>query len=1255
MKRLLVLIVIAVFVATCYAEKALAAPDQYPGDTSIYGGSPVVLQPNVLIIVDNSGSMGDSVKTTGSSYSSSMTYSYDYSCTNSSGLSGNICETATVYDRNNTYLTLLSNVSATCVYTSTTPSYAPSYPKSNLTNNGQYTGYTLKSDGSCCYKTVGTKTQPCGNFTYYTGNYINWLASGATTSIRKIDIATDVMAKLVQTTTGIKFGLMTYHYGAGNTAVPGGTQVDYPGTNIISAQVYTTGGSGYSIGDILWLQQSGSRNDGQVEVVTLGTNSAVATINLINAGRGYSRGTATTMGGLGTGCTITIKTVGNGYGGSNAGADGAQFLVNKPTSGVTASYVTTVKNMDDIFNGTTTNRQALADTIQTLNSMGWTPLGESLFEAMRYFQGGASGFGNTIGVDVATGGTSTGYISPIQYGCQKNYVIFISDGDSTADDKTLGTTGCSGSSSLSCVAKYMYEHDLIPDSMMTGTQNVSTYTIGFGISGTGQTLLKTTADATHGRGAYYDAKDAQTLSKAFAEILGYINDVDSSFVAPVVPVSPENRTYSGSRVYMGFFKPEPGLFWTGNLKKYGLDEHNNILDQNGGTSYATWMDSNNNKQDDRDGGWEVGAVSGGFRSTSKSYWNNITDKGAVELGGVGQVLQNMATTSRIIFSNPTLATNVTLSTSANLFVKSKITTTILGLTPADTAKKDYIVDFIYGLDSFNTTTANRGNKRNWILGDILHSKPQIVTYTSYTTATDESDCTKNKTMIYVGSNDGMLHAFKDCDGSEAWAFIPPDLLPVLQYQVSGNAHTYFVDFSPNVYIFNSKKDGTIDPTRGDKVIMLLGLRRGGGNDDYTSTNKGFYYALDITQPMNPTYLWRKTNADFSEMAESWSDVTFAKIKVGTTDKIAALVGAGYDNYNEDARFGATQSFCGIYGTPLVTMDTGTLVSSPSATAINPKGRGMYIIEVASIPTGTTLLSFTTSGNLLKSFTNANVTGMNFSIPSRIKPLDTNYDNYIDRLYANDLGGNTWAFDISSTSTSSWFARKIFSSNPGADSTTGRKIFYEPAAYVLENGAVQLFFGTGDREHPLNRSITDRIYSLYDRGQTTTKTENDMVDVTLDLLQETGTTTAQVADIMSSLTSSANYGWFIKLDQNSGEKVLANASFFNQSVTYTTYAPDTVANPDPCVTGNLGAARAYRLNYLTGEAVFNYDATNGEVVKRSDRVIDLGSGIPSGAVQVISSTGETVEMIGVGGSITTLSSRGGGVTMPLYWRQKTEYQ
>ncbi|WP_299006764.1 hypothetical protein, partial [uncultured Caulobacter sp.] len=93
---------------------------------------------------------------------------------------------------------------------------------------------------------------------------------------------------------------------------------------------------------------------------------------------------------------------------------------------------------------------------------------------------------------------------------------------------------------------------------------------------------------------------------------------------------------------------------------------------------------------------------------------------------------------------------------AQAFAKANtnITPAKLGLTGVDatTAEKDKLIDYVYGYDSYDrNSNGNTTEKRSWILGDIIHSVPLIVNY----------DSTGTNSLIIVGSNDGMLHAFDD--------------------------------------------------------------------------------------------------------------------------------------------------------------------------------------------------------------------------------------------------------------------------------------------------------------------------------------------------------------------------------------------------------------------------------------------------------------------------------------------------------------
>jgi type IV pilus assembly protein PilY1 len=141
------------------------------------------------------------------------------------------------------------------------------------------------------------------------------------------------------------------------------------------------------------------------------------------------------------------------------------------------------------------------------------------------------------------------------------------------------------------------------------------------------------------------------------------------------------------------------------------------------------------------------------------------------------------------------------------------------------------------------------------------------------------------------------------------------------------------------------------------------------------------------------------------------------------------------------------------------------------------------------------------------------------------------------------------------------------------------------------------------------------------------------------------------------------GWFIRLDQNSEEKVLAPATVFNKGAYYTTFSPDTSVSIDVCKSGNEGTARIYAVHWRTGEAILNFDTSNdslsttnarakdsqGNILFRSDRVLTIGSGIPSQLNVIIMDKG-IFGLVGVGGSIVSPKVNKGGEGEPTYWRE-----
>lgn len=888
------------------------------------------------------------------------------------------------------------------------------------------------------------------------------------------------------------------------------------------------------------------------------------------------------------------------------------------------------KDMAPTDTGGDTNYNALVsaiDNLSVISSNTSQPANETLYDAMKYYKGE-----NGSNTKLASGAAVFTAPSPIQYTCQRNYAIVLTTGSSTPSSQAANAVGDQNGDTrpgrIDDVAKLLYKTDMFTG--MKDEARVRTSVIQLMTSYVEE--LDQATDPNHGNGSYALANSTEEITKALLDLMvNIVLEVDTAFVAPAIPASPENRTYSGSRVYLGFFKPQTQMPWLGNLKKFAINSSNQIVDKNGAA--ATNSD-------------------GSFSATAVSYWNDDVDAGAVDKGGVGQRLQarDFTTDPRNIYSN--LTTTADLTVSGNQFVKTNtnLTTTALGVS-TDT-EKNQLVDYIRGIDAYDeNANGSSTDKRAWMFGDIRHSRPAVVNYAPFNLS-NESNCSINKTMVFVGTNDGMFHAFNDCNGEEAWAFVPDIVLPNLKEMAARPAAVnYFVDAAPVVMRYDANRDGTVDSST-DKVVVIFGLRRGGSA----------YYALDVTTPASPKLLWKydASTTGFGNLGESWSDPQFAKVRVGSESKLVAFFGAGYD-INEDGRFGATGTFPAI-----ITQAQGNgNVTSSGATAVEsrptPVGRGVYALNIASLSSGgaPTMVS---SPSKLWEYNSSTNTAMQYPFPTDITVVDTDSDGYADKVYAADTGGRLWRFNVKDSSTSNWTGNIIFS----AGSSSGRKVFYRPAVSV-EKDYTMVALGTGDREHPLNLAVVDRMYLIKDRGQTSANniTESNLLDVTTNELQGASTSTTRQDELLATLASSSNYGWFIRLP-NVGEKVLASPLLLNKMAFFTTYTPNTVIVSDPCSPGNLGTSRLYVLNYLTGEAALNFASSNdnqagsmankraldkdGKVILTEDRVSTLGSGIPSGITVILPQNGEISAMIGSGAGVKVTHTKQSNLSKIINWLQ-----
>ena len=540
-------------------------------------------------------------------------------------------------------------------------------------------------------------------------------------------------------------------------------------------------------------------------------------------------------------------------------------------------------------------------------------------------------------------------------------------------------------------------------------------------------------------------------------------------------------------------------------------------------------------------------------------------------------------------------------------------------------------------------------------------------------------------------------------------------------------------------------DGIIESANGDRVVLVFGLRRGGSSDDIASSEPwGGYFAIDVSQPYldsaphdagapaemsdGPKMLFSvdSSTSGFAEMGQSWSQPRLAKVLDGPGNPtVVAFVTGGYSKH-EDLRYGNNQNFPNDINPDSVVLpqvNDGGLLSGEGRTSTGTagpdtwngtnykmRGRAMYAIEVASlVDSGSGYLpDFTAAGTVVWEYDIDNNNDLDYPIASDMTAGDLNGDGYIDAVYVGDTGGRLWRFSgpsFGDADVTSWGGEIVFDTNntnstqdvlPSGELDIGRKIFYRPAVAVI-NGKVNLWFGTGDREHPLNHAVVDRLYQIVDKGQGTIDhiDESFLVDMTTDPLQ-TGdaATVTETLEKLYNLVPGPNgetdyyHGWFIKMnwefpdesDPNNpisastgsestvvGEKMLAAPVMFNNEAYFTTYTPDPNPNSaDPCAVGNLGASHLYHLSAMTGESVYNYDVLNDAdftdpdlnerakgttgVLTRSDRTRYLGQGIPSGIVTLIDASGRVTMMISSSNRVDTYNAPDIKLIAPVYWMQ-----
>jgi type IV pilus assembly protein PilY1 len=809
------------------------------------------------------------------------------------------------------------------------------------------------------------------------------------------------------------------------------------------------------------------------------------------------------------------------------------------------------------------SRETLTSRLDSFQPQGFTPLSETLYEAGQYFAGRSVDYGLDSRIE---GGASfpsvpesrvptntAQYQSPVQFQCQRNFVVLLTDGEPTADnsadaritslpgfDDAVGAD-CDGTGAGRCLddmAQYLYEGDLNPT--LAGQQNAVTYTIGFGPDVAGSTFLEDVA--RRGGGRAYVADSVENLTGVLQSIFAEVLQGGNTFTSPSVSVNAFNRTQTTNEIYLSLFQPGENLRWLGNLKKYGI-ANGRIVDSSGADA--------------------VEAGTGFLRSGARSFWTPGTDEAdgnRVEDGGAASRLPTPATRNVYTYLPDVADATRDLTAGVNAFTTANaaLDATRLNTASADVEPAD-LIDWARGVDVLDQDGDGDRTAPTRLMGDPLHARPALVTYGGSTANPNAAD-----SVVFVPTNDGMLHAIDARTGVELWSFIPPQLLGRLvdlyRNPVSPT-RSYGLDGDVRVLKFDVNQDGVVDAAAGDRVWLFFGMRRGGSH----------YYSLDVTQRTQPSLRWMRGPGELPGIGETWSTPTIARVRVGGSatqngENLVLIFGGGYDDAQQNYQYTTDNSGNRVF---MVDAQSGALLWY----AGGPGATGTPDLELDE---------------------------MTHSIPGRVVTLDIDGDAYADRMYAADMGGRVWRFDIwngrgrgDGLVTGGVLATLGGGGTGDASIENNRRFYYAPdVALIQRRGAdpyYNLAIGSGYRGHPLHTETRDRFYSIRDRNPFTKLTQSQYESATpvrdADLVNITPT------PAQTTVPSNAR-GWKLEMTLNggwTGEKILAEALTVEGTILFTSYQPVAASNVDPCRPSN-GINRAYALRVDTGLAAIDFNET-----------------------------------------------------------------
>jgi type IV pilus assembly protein PilY1 len=756
---------------------------------------------------------------------------------------------------------------------------------------------------------------------------------------------------------------------------------------------------------------------------------------------------------------------------------------------------------------TTGNKRVLLDALYTIHSSGATPLRITLRDAGDYLACVSNPyFSSCPALSEANGGA-----------CQQNFLILMTDGFWNGNTPSVGNTDGPGngntawdggayaddrSNTLADVAMHYYERDLhtnlsnnvpiTPGVDEASHQHVVTYGVAFGLDGqlTSNPANPTAAfswpdpfasdaakidDLRHaaynGRGEFLSAAKPEDLINALNDALTSIAERTSSAASVALNSGSHN---ANSRVYQARFNSGD---WSGQLLSFPVST-------SGGVSTAEW---------------DAGEVLNGKTSDARTI-----------------ITFNPCTKQGVKF-RWTAPTTTALSTTQ----QTQLHTAPNGTNDGEGVAR---LEYLRGSKA-DEGTGNGYRTRLNRLGDLINSDPFFVGAPSFTDSLGSgyagfrSTYAARAPMVYVGGNDGMLHAFDANTGDEKLAYIPNLVFGKLSQLTDPQyTHRYYVDGSPTI----GDAYGTFGTCSGGgdcwRSVLVSGLRKGGQG----------YFALDVTDPTKfasedtakTLALWEFSHVNDADLGYSYSQPSIIKL---TNGKWAAVFGNGYNNSEADGQ------------------------ASASGHAV------LYILYLDQGANTTWTLG--TNYFKLDTGVGSTTTPNGLATPA---PIDLNGDFAAEYVYAGDLQGNLWRFDISNTTPSNWGApQRIFTATNASSTaqpiTTRPEVGFHP---VPTKSGVIVYFGTGkyleDSDNTASGAPTQTFYGIWDKLETpaTLVTRSSLVAQTV--VSESG---GQRVTSNNTIDWDSKNGFYIDLP-TAGERQVSDPILRNERIIFTTLIPNT---------------------------------------------------------------------------------------------------